>query len=70
MDFNSRSGFRDTSTSEAKVPLNVLPLHSTNLLTFLDEDGIIQYESPSIERIYGYQQDDLVWERSYPDRGG
>jgi PAS domain S-box-containing protein len=49
--------------SRANVPLGHLPLHSTNLLTVLDEDGIIQYESPSIERVYGYEQDELVGEQ-------
>lgn len=63
MNANRRSGSQDTSSSEAKVSLGVLPLHSTNLLTLLDEDGIIQYESPSIERIYGYHQEDLVGEQ-------
>jgi PAS domain S-box-containing protein len=63
MDTNRGPGSEDTWASEAGVPLDVLPLHSTNLLTVLDENGIIQYESPSIERIYGYQQDDLVGEQ-------
>jgi PAS domain S-box-containing protein len=38
-------------------------LHSTTLLTVLDQDGVIQYESPAIERIYGYAQDELVGEK-------
>lgn len=42
------------------IPLAEIPLHSTNLLTLLDEDGIIRYESPSVRRLYGYEQDDLV----------
>jgi PAS domain S-box-containing protein len=71
MDTNRESGSRASSDSESRVPLDVLPLHSTNLLTVLDEDGVIQYESPSIERIYGYQQDDLVGEQvaecAHPD---
>jgi PAS domain S-box-containing protein len=57
---------RDTSSSansDVEIPLEVLPLHSTNLLTVLDEDGVIRYESPSIERIYGYEQDELVGEQ-------
>lgn len=40
--------------------LQAMPLHSTDLLTLLDEDGIIRYDSPAIEHIYGYQQDQLV----------
>ncbi|WP_302080215.1 sensor histidine kinase [Salinibaculum rarum] len=60
MDSERRSESSSATRSEAEVPLDVLPLHSTNLLTVLDEDGVIQYESPSVERIYGYDQDDLV----------
>ena len=48
------------SEIEAQVELDILPLHSPNLLTVLDEDGIIHYESPSIERIYGFDQEELV----------
>ena len=46
-----------------KIPLDVIPLHSTNLLTVLDEEGIVQYESPAIEYLYGYGQDELVGEQ-------
>ncbi len=42
------------------VSLAAIPLHSTNLLTVLDADGVIQYESPSIERVFGFDQDELV----------
>ncbi len=63
MDSNRRSESAARNGSEAKIPLDVLPLHSTNLLTVLDENGIIHYESPSIERIYGYEQDELVGEQ-------
>ena len=44
------------------ISLESIPLHSTNLLTLLDEDGIIQYESPAIERIYGFGQTELIGE--------
>lgn len=51
----------DSSSSSARtIELDVLPLHSSTLLTVLDENGVIQYESPSITRIYGFDQDDLV----------
>lgn len=48
--------------SREPVPLDAIPLHSTNLLTLLDETGTVQYESPAIERIFGYDQDELVGE--------
>ena len=58
-----------TSNSESnevqhpgELSLGEIPLHSTNLLTVLDGDGVIRYESPSIQHIYGYEQDELVGE--------
>jgi PAS domain S-box-containing protein len=48
--------------SDGDIPLDLIPLHSTNLLTVLDEEGIVQYESPSIERVFGFDQDELVGE--------
>lgn len=51
---------QESPESEGPVPLSDIPLHSTNLLTLLDENGIIQYESPSVQRLYGYEQNDLV----------
>ena len=46
--------------TERAISLDTIPLHSTNLLTLIDRDGTIQYESPSIERVLGYDQDALV----------
>jgi PAS domain S-box-containing protein len=63
MDSDRRGDVSSGPPSDTTVPLDVLPLHSTNLLTVLDEDGVVQYESPSIERIYGYGQDELVGEQ-------
>jgi len=42
------------------IPLEEIPLHSTNLLTLLDESGTVRYESPSIEHLYGFDQEELV----------
>ena len=53
----------ESAASGAEIPLDVTPLHSTNLLTVLDETGVVRYESPAIERIYGYDQDELVGEQ-------
>ena len=63
MDRNRRSDSAPSPSPEPNVALDVLPLHSTNLLTVLDENGIIQYESPAIERIYEFEQDELVGEQ-------
>lgn len=43
--------------------LEQLPLHSTDLLTLLDSNGVVRYESPAIERLYGYDQEELVGEQ-------
>lgn len=42
------------------ISLEDIPLHSTNLLSLLDEEGIIHYQSPSIERLCEFEQDELV----------
>ncbi|MEA1932014.1 MAG: PAS domain-containing sensor histidine kinase [Euryarchaeota archaeon] len=42
------------------ISLADIPLHSTNLLSLLDEDGVIHYQSPSIERLLGFDQDELL----------
>lgn len=63
MDNGNGSKASSSAGPDVGVALDVLPLHSTNLLTVLDENGIIQYESPSIEHIFGYQQEELVGEQ-------
>jgi len=60
MDCNKEKDAISPSGSQADVPLDVLALHSTNLLTVLDEDGVVQYASPSIECMLGYEHDELV----------
>jgi PAS domain S-box-containing protein len=57
---DGEAGEPRSESASGTVPLDVIPLHSTNLLTVLDENGVVQYESPSIERIYGFEQDELV----------
>jgi PAS domain S-box-containing protein len=51
------------SSDDDRSMLELLPLHSTDLLTLLDPAGIVQYESPSIERLYGFDQGELVGEQ-------
>jgi len=45
--------------------LQVLVEESTDLISVLSEDGTVQYESPSIERILGYDPDELVGENAF-----
>jgi PAS domain S-box-containing protein len=49
--------------AEEMIALASLPLHSTDLVTLLDEQGTVLYESPAIERLYGFDQDELVGEQ-------
>ncbi|MFB6206014.1 MAG: PAS domain S-box protein [Haloglomus sp.] len=39
--------------------------HSSDIITLLDEDGLILYQSPSSERILGYEDDDLLGENAF-----
>ncbi len=39
--------------------------NSSDIITILDEHGIIRYESPSISRILGYTPDDLVGHNAF-----
>lgn len=37
--------------------------HASDVITVLDKSGIVQYESPSLERALGYKPEDLVGKR-------
>lgn len=60
MENDDRSDPPPSGDPNPPVPLDTIPLHSTNLLTVLDEKGVIRYESPSIERIFGFEPATLV----------
>lgn len=49
-----------TGAAERVISLEDIPLHSTNLLSLLDADGTIRYQSPSVERLLGFAQDETV----------
>ncbi len=49
--------------SEAKF--RSLIQNSSDIITILGSDGIIQYESPSIERVLGYKPDDLISKNAF-----
>jgi len=57
-DRNRRTDSPDTAAE--MVSLKDIPLHSTSLLSLLDEDGIIWYQSPAIARLCGFEEDELV----------
>jgi PAS domain S-box-containing protein len=60
MDRDEQSRSQTTPELEDVSSLKRLPLHSTDLLTLLGPSGVVLYESPSIERLYGYDQEELV----------
>jgi diguanylate cyclase (GGDEF)-like protein/PAS domain S-box-containing protein len=45
-------------TSEARF--GSLVQHSSDLITVLDSGGIVEYQSPSIERVLGYEADQVI----------
>jgi len=45
--------------SDGPVSLDAIPSRSADLLTVLDTDRTVQYQSPSIKRLFGYGQDEL-----------
>ncbi len=59
---DERSPASSGAVVEATVSLDEIPLHSTTLLTALDAEGVIRYESPAIERIFGFEPAELVGE--------
>ncbi len=63
MDEGTHPETSDSDGLDTTVSLDVIPLHSTNLLTVLNPEGIVQYESPSITRILGFDQEDLIGEQ-------
>ena len=34
--------------------------HSTDVITVVDREGFINYQTPSVERVFGYQSTQLV----------
>ena len=39
--------------------------HSSDIVTVLDDDGVIQFDSPAVERILGYHSGELVGENAF-----
>ncbi|MBK9249238.1 MAG: PAS domain S-box protein [Ignavibacteria bacterium] len=63
---NSEEKLRKSDEKFRAVVQNV-----SDVITLLDKDGIILYETPSIETVLGYQQDELIglsaFDRIHPD---
>ncbi|HEY0417084.1 MAG TPA: PAS domain S-box protein, partial [Gaiellaceae bacterium] len=57
IDASALSEERNRRQSEARF--RSLVAHSSDLITVLDENGVIKYQSPSIERLLGYSVDEV-----------
>lgn len=45
---------------DTEVKFRTLLENSSDVISLIDENGLIQYQSPSIERIYGYTPSELI----------
>lgn len=50
---------------ESELRFRSLVQNSSDIITILNSDGSIRYESPSIERILGYKPEDLVGKSAF-----
>jgi PAS domain-containing protein len=50
---------QDLHRRESETRFRSLVAHSTDLITVVDGDGVVTYQSPSIERVLGYRPDEL-----------
>lgn len=48
---------------DQSISIAAVPLQSHGFLTLVDANGVIRYKSPSVERVLGYDQDELVGEQ-------
>ncbi|HEX6703006.1 MAG TPA: EAL domain-containing protein [Gaiellaceae bacterium] len=55
----SASLAQDLHRRENEARFRSLVAHSTDLITVLDGDGVVTYQSPSIERVLGYKVDEV-----------
>jgi PAS domain S-box-containing protein len=63
-DITERKRAEETiRTSEARF--RSLISNATDIITILDADGVIQYESPPIERILGYHREELLGRNAF-----
>ena len=62
MEKGGTPGGTEDPRDRAPFLLDRIPLHSTNLITVLGGEGTIRYESPAIDRIFGFDEDALIGE--------
>ena len=49
----------DLHRRQSEARFRSLVAHSSDLITVLDEHGVVTYQSPSIERVLGYRVDEV-----------
>jgi diguanylate cyclase (GGDEF)-like protein/PAS domain S-box-containing protein len=49
----------DLHRRQSEARFRSLVAHSSDLITVLDADGVVTYQSPSVERVLGYRADEL-----------
>src|SRR5207248_4871358 len=49
----------DLHRRQSEARFRSLVAHSSDLITVLDADGVVTYQSPSIERVLGYRVDEV-----------
>jgi diguanylate cyclase (GGDEF)-like protein/PAS domain S-box-containing protein len=62
-DFSTKS--REERTRREEEAFRLLIENGTDIITVLEADGTIRYESPSIQRILGYEQTELVGRHAF-----
>src|SRR5207244_5562980 len=53
----------DLHRRQSEARFRSLVAHSSDLITVLDADGVITYQSPSVERVLGYRADEVAGTR-------
>jgi diguanylate cyclase (GGDEF)-like protein/PAS domain S-box-containing protein len=53
----------DLHRRQSEARFRSLVAHSSDLITVLDADGVVTYQSPSIERVLGYRADEVEGSR-------
>jgi PAS domain-containing protein len=53
----------DLHRRQSEARFRSLVAHSSDLITVLNADGIVTYQSPSIERVLGYRVDEVEGRR-------
>ena len=54
---------RTSTAQKSEARFRSLVAHSSDLITVLDQDGVVTYQSPSIERVLGYSVEEIEDQR-------